>query len=517
MSLETTWLKTTTLNRGQDHLGTRAVCEILYIQLLPGITNVTDRGRYYTLYPWLLWAMDREEVPPDERVAWFRRADCLLTLIALRHGAGEDHSRSAVGSEKLVKALRTAVESGGRITLSTWARTDEHTDRYFANQRGGLGQYYLGPLEALSVVGRGDGGLTWSTTYGRRFAEAVDAPVDRTRFVQCVSRDAVDLEDLDALRGLCLCGLDGAEREALSELMWADGARRNSLGLILALADQLPTGARLDLPTFRGATVSGVLPDGARWQLSTGLARARQRWEVYQRSEWLSVAIQGLFWATLKEAQRSEHELRSFAAFGDLAVERFGGQLGLDDARPFDEAVAQVCAGLPDPEEWTDEQHEHQRAHRIVRVPSPAEVARDAVHLLLAMVGRSPLAAGFAGVEVAPRQLEQYPVNLVTLHHRRAIWSGKPVREVLHDLVTTWGVRLHERVALRKLRYQMNDTFQVRRTEEGSLVVEGVPLPVFGSPRFDQAVRMLQDLGALDRRTRRPTALGARLLGGVDE
>jgi hypothetical protein len=516
MSLHTTWVKTTPANSGQDHLATRAICEVLYIQLLPGITNVTDRARYYTLYPWLLWVMDQETVPLDERVPWFRRADCLLTLIALRHGAEDDHSRAVIGSSTLVKALRAAEQEDAPITLSDWARTDNHEQRYFASQRGGLGQYYLGPLEALGVVGRTDGGgLTWSTSHGRKLAEAVDATVDRARFARCVREDRVTLQDLDAMHGLCLCGLaaDGPERDAVVDLMWrGDPARRDALGLILSLADQLPGEMHVDVPRFRGATVTGALPNGEPWRLPDALAPARARWEVYQRAEWLSLAVQGLFWATLVEACRCDRELRTLDAFGDLAVDAFGAHLGLDGATPIDEAVERVCAALPPAHAWTDPGHEHRLAHRIFDAPSSTEVARDAMHLLLAMIGRSPLERGFAGLEVSPRHLEQYPVNLISLHHRRAVWSGKTLLAVLHDLVTTWGVRLHERVALRKLRYQLNDTFQVRRTDDGSLVVVARPKPAFGNPRIAQAVRMLHDFGALDRATHRPTLLGQRLL-----
>ena len=104
MPIESDWLKPTGLTRGQDHLAIRAICEILYGKLLPGVTNVTDRARYYSLYTWVLWAMDEARIAREDRRARLRRADCLLTLISLHQGTTEN-TRAAVGSSTLSKVL----------------------------------------------------------------------------------------------------------------------------------------------------------------------------------------------------------------------------------------------------------------------------------------------------------------------------------------------------------------------------------------------------------------------------
>lgn len=47
MSAVTAWVKLPDNITGRDHLGVRFPCETLYAKLIPGITNVTDRGRYF--------------------------------------------------------------------------------------------------------------------------------------------------------------------------------------------------------------------------------------------------------------------------------------------------------------------------------------------------------------------------------------------------------------------------------------------------------------------------------------
>jgi hypothetical protein len=76
------WVKPPTPISGLDHLGTQSPCTLIYAQLLPGITNVTDRARYCSLYPWIVRSLDLRYKGDslDLYVDLYRRADCLLTL-----------------------------------------------------------------------------------------------------------------------------------------------------------------------------------------------------------------------------------------------------------------------------------------------------------------------------------------------------------------------------------------------------------------------------------------------------
>src|SRR5689334_18847909 len=151
------WVKPPEPIRGLDHLGVQAPCIALYGQLLPGITNVTDRARYYSFYPWVIWSLERRFPKSDYSafVERYRRADCLFTLIAERHarrtdGDAERHGTAMVGRNTLVPAL-SAIEDGGSTKLSKYTAQDSDT-RYFKNRMGGLGQYYAGMLTNLAVL-----------------------------------------------------------------------------------------------------------------------------------------------------------------------------------------------------------------------------------------------------------------------------------------------------------------------------------------------------------------------------
>lgn len=158
MKVKSGWVKPPQQITGLDHLAVQAPCTELYGRLLPGITNVTDRARYYTFYPWVIWSFDKRGWRrfDEEFVARFRRADCLFTLVAIRHarvsgGAYEDHAGAAVGSGKLAEAEKRLDEST-EIRLDEFATREGGASRYFKNKMGGLGQYYIGVLRELRIL-----------------------------------------------------------------------------------------------------------------------------------------------------------------------------------------------------------------------------------------------------------------------------------------------------------------------------------------------------------------------------
>src|SRR5687767_1967774 len=105
------WIRPPEPIRGLDHLGVQAPCIGLYGELLPGITNVTDRARYYSFYPWVLWSFEKRF--KDHSLVEFRRvlrrAECLFALIAIRHarqvGDADEgrHGKAMVGRDKLLR------------------------------------------------------------------------------------------------------------------------------------------------------------------------------------------------------------------------------------------------------------------------------------------------------------------------------------------------------------------------------------------------------------------------------
>ena len=321
MNSDTGWVSPPTKASGLDHLGVQAPCIHMYGTLLPGITNVTDRARYYTFYSWFFWAYNIKynTIDPEDLVEKFRRADCLFTLIAERHsqqtdGDDERHGIAMVGRNTLVPALSALANKKSTLTLSDFATRDPDSDsRYFKNKYGGLGQYYFGPLQDLGLfVGDRKTAPKFTEEIALPIAEAMDKGVNRSLFFQVLEKDLVTLNELDLLKSFCPCQLhdNKAEHDALTQLLFnkdnrfgADGEQRKlTLGLILQLINDYAIAANpidFSQSLFRASVYTGSLQGETPWSVPALFNVTQQKWATYQRNELLSIALQGIFWVAL--------------------------------------------------------------------------------------------------------------------------------------------------------------------------------------------------------------------------
>ena len=74
----------------------------------------------------------------------------------------------------------------------------------------------------------------------------------------------------------------------------------------------------------------------------------------------------------------------------------------------------------------------------------------------------------YGGLVVADRFFETYEINFFSLRRcAKSDWKLLKGREWLEWLAASWALRLHFRVALRKLRYQSQDSFRIVPLDEG--------------------------------------------------
>jgi hypothetical protein len=126
------------------------------------------------------------------------------------------------------------------------------------------------------------------------------------------------------------------------------------------------------------------------------------------------------------------------------------------------------------------------------------EIVLTALKVLVALGVRAGDASPYGKLVFPANYFQVYPLNLRALHyHAQHTWAKLPIKELCRWLFTHWGIEAHLRVALRKLRGQSQATFRIRPSDQGFEVIEP-PQPAPTSPRFNQAVRILKDLKALE-------------------
>lgn len=210
MVAETAWVKAPATSGGLDHLGVQAPCINIYQQLLAGITNVTERARYYSFYPWFLWRFEQRFPDRDVELltTYFRRADSLFTLIAENHGRDEGepntskHGLGMVGRNTLVTqagmgGALAQLHAGKTVRLSKYATLEASPHRYFKNRFGGLGQYYFGVFYELGLLGGSLGsGARYTYEIGEPVARALEDGVPGDAFFDALEGDAIEAGDL---------------------------------------------------------------------------------------------------------------------------------------------------------------------------------------------------------------------------------------------------------------------------------------------------------------------------------
>lgn len=528
MKVETAWVAPPQAIGGLDHLGTQAPCILIYSQLLPGITNVTDRARYYSFYPWLIWSFDQRypDATAENFVEFYRRADCLLTLIAERHARTTDnnherHGAAMVGRNQLLPAL-DRLQGEGRLRLSDYTASDSPT-RYFKNQLGGLRQYYAGTLSDLKLIdASAKPWIKYTIEHGEPLANAVDTTVLADRFWEVVESDEVELADLDELDAFCPCRLaqSGEECGRLTDLYFdrqgqydQEGVqRRHSLGVLLHLVDSLAAlGDDYDLNewVFRASTYTATLPGNRPWAIPEALRPTVGWWSIYQRNDMLSVACQAILALSLKELQPQdwtkkqhfqsvEEFATAFSRNADLvkSLKQWGPQT-------FGDLVQALKGDAPDLEDWEQDLHEIQLAYDLPfswgRGDKASDILLQAIRVLALLALRDdPEQTPYGTLAITSDALRDYPINLVSFRERVAKWHDMPLEDFVADLAA-WCMNTHLRVALRKLRQTGRSSFHLRPSEQGLEVVGDIPPPAPTTPRFRQATQILRDIGALNR------------------
>ncbi|WP_354675280.1 hypothetical protein [Cupriavidus alkaliphilus] len=544
MEIRTSWVSPPHTIGGLDHIGTQGPCILIYSQLLPGITNVTDRARYYSFYPWLILSYAERDNRRENFNAFldaYRKADCLFTMIAERHAQvmGDDaarHGPAMVGRDTLSDAVKLIGE-GHPIRLSTYATREDSRERYFANRLGGLGQYYAGTLTQLDILAAVEKPwLSYTRERGEPLARAFDMSVDGRAFWQAVDADTVSAQTLDALQTFCPCCLPQrqGERDALLDILFdrksefeADGIqRRKSLALLLDLAGALQTAelSALDEPTFRAAVYTETLADGTAWRPPPPLTHTRSAWAYYVRNDLMSIAMQKAFAISLVALAMEptppssiEEFTQSLASHSELA--RALNQL---KATTFGALCKSLESEAPALADFMDDGHE--LAWAVARVSrerqqldlEPAFLASVVSVLALLRMRENQNAPAYGPLAMDQAQLQDSPINLRSFRERCVKWNDMALSAVVVDLVG-WVLETHLHVALRKLRQSSTATFRIHPTERGLEARGDVPVPAKTNPRIRQAIKILWDVGALAREPDgsgdlMATALGIQLL-----
>lgn len=144
------WGTSISLITGLDPLSLQTTSEATYATMLPGISNLTNRLRYYGFYCWLLdfYFKKEKKVNSTEQYKFIRRAELMIAIIMQSE---RKEVLQITGSSFAANLINSQI--GKSFDLAEGADKDG-TDKvvYWKYSSGAFGQYYFGPMRALSLV-----------------------------------------------------------------------------------------------------------------------------------------------------------------------------------------------------------------------------------------------------------------------------------------------------------------------------------------------------------------------------
>ena len=487
--------------RGLDPLGMQNAGVVLYQALLPGISNITLRMRYYGFFCWLSDAYARRGVTTDFELwrQWVRRAEALFALVcAAATGQG-----GVGGIDWAIQALQS---DDVVIDFAAAASTDASVKRYLIQSLGVFGAAYYTQMQEMGLFEPGPNGIQRVTAdAGLAAANAFRASIGpdvEAMFVAAIDAAAVDRVTLAALHTIVPSRVPdpSAERAAYEDTLFAvgsqaqvtDRSRRASLSLILDVASR--DGKR---PT----------PESVRWSLfdqpavdlPDDLEGQRLLWEVYQCQDLFQVAAAALLaWAISIMGEAADG--RTLAEIQGAVEERLAVAEGV--------ASDETWAGLRDAT-FADAFTWRQVWARLTgRRGSPEEKAWDAVRLIAALHRRvsehDDLRAALPKALPINGQARSIVTELRWFDHQ----VDRPVAQLIGEYVVQRVVLRHSWVAMQKLRRQRDYNF-LFEARDGRLVCLSGYQPVPTTPRLAPAIQFLEDvhLVAPDGLTARGRAL----------
>ena len=499
---------------GLDHLGIQIVSVNLYQAMLPGLTNVTERARYYAFYAWCIHRYAQDGPPERSRqnwIQWLRPLDFAYAVACGAHDQAVQGDASAVVGADLATKLLKGKSPSATVSIRSSTSVNEKgrpdADAYFKNAQGGFGQYYRAPLRDLGLV-REHAERVWpdvALTHdsGRVLAASLDrqqgfkALLEIARTGRATVMEFAEVgarvhprsirngsDEQSVLRSVFLgTDPDVCRGQRVEQLEW----RRQSLRLMLHYLHRAEVIDDAPDYEFRWACVADALPNGKRWTPPAEFTTVRNAWGTYQRNDVLNYALECLLWVTLDLLEHGPQSLHRLAQqIADMALARVPASDDRGSMPPLPRKMSDVVRACDRPrsealaEPW-GEASTWQWVERL----RDASNAGDQVQMcglavrVLARLATDQGGAGdspFSAIPGAAEMARSREVHLLRWWARVADYRDQRSRDFIARLVLEWVLLRHLRVATRKLAGQGVSDLQVQ-TRRGSVGPGGGAVP----------------------------------------
>ncbi|MCE9684002.1 hypothetical protein [Halomonas alkalisoli] len=492
----------------------------LYQSLLPGISNVTVRFRYYGLYAWLSSVYVRRPGATDDPKAWqrfIRRAEALYALTAAHDGeesgvAGITWAEKAYNAAEDEIAFADAAEPGGEGS------------KYLRQAWGAYGAAYASQLYVMDIYSEAElhDLPVPSEEVGEALAEAFESALGDVapRFVAAIDRGSVTLGELADFAVMLPSGIETTshERQLYEDALFCrlegmseEGVeRRQTLQLVLEVALQLER--RPSVGDIRWILYSGYVEEDTPLMVPGELEACRRAWWVYQLNDLSHAAFSMLFQCLLENLEGDPNGLPLGVLIANV-IDKLRDEVDewpsswsehLERTLPVDNAAS--------PEPGAERRFSDDMMRRAKKGEScTPQAAWEALELLAVLHQRARRQRHDVEVCLDGPRVDVFRSVLSETRFLDGCLD-EPFESTLWRLFEERIVQRHFWVALQKLRHQGEYTYRLE-VDEGRVRARDPSGPAPTNPRLAPALDFLEDINLLDPEG--VTADGMRCIEGL--
>lgn len=504
--------------RGLDPLGMQTTSVALYQQLVPGISNVTLRMRYYGLYAWLAqrYASDIGSTSVEDWCLYVRRAEALYALVAV-HAGGE---RGVAGVDWATRALAAA---GAEVVFRDATDRHEGAPQYLKQKFGAFGAAYGSQLADIGVLETvPDHHVPVPTRdIGDKLAVAFESAIGAAAdiFLSATRDGAIDKNDLEPLAVMLPSRIaaDGPERTLYESLLLAGhhghptraAARSQSLRLVLRIAHEARRSVRVE--SLRWALYASQCRNVSAFEaISADEDKQRFAWAVYQANDLLHLSYETILKLALDVLGDSPAGM-PFEALVVRTVSRLVSALATGSAESWNALRASLTLA-EDPVSDKNPVSELSLQRAVLR-SSKLEAVTDDESARCSVLLLAVLHERFGGLleriahELPVLTLGDYVRSLVTELRFLDEHSAEPLPTLLQRIVRQRVLDRHLWVAIQKFRGPAGDYTFLLESDDGRVRLRQKDGPVLTNPRLSSAVAFLEDIHLLSANGTTPAGL----------
>lgn len=295
--IEPFWAEYSTERSGRDPLAIQNSSVVIYVNMIIGITNVTNRIRYMGFYCWLFEAIELRVTKTNSRVEqqlYLRRAELLLAYVMVKNFSKET---GISGTDYALKNIEPIISLGKGADIEN----KKSGKVYWQYSLGIFGQYYSSAVSSLDLIfhPQDEVNIYTLTPKGQKLGQAFAANIHtgllefflKSIFVGTIAEDR--LIDLSPF-ALHIIPPNSSEQKLYREVLLSEDEknihptykRRNTIQMLLELLADHPDGIENLSSTFLRNNFENHVKIK---DLKNGASTA---WYLYEINELLHVAFE---------------------------------------------------------------------------------------------------------------------------------------------------------------------------------------------------------------------------------